>query len=89
MNAAHPHTSTQAANIEALPDLISHVQMRQALDRDTARHLAPLITDFINHVNHWWITSPDGWLRIDDARLTDTLNRQHQRFNHGLYEGPE
>ncbi len=85
MNAARPQPSASTVSAAPVPDLITHDQMRQALTQQIAHPLAPLITDFVHHQDCWWITSPDGWLRIEDAELSRTLDRQQQRFASGIY----
>lgn len=59
---------------------LSGEEMDQALDTGAARHLSPLITDFVHHQKHWWVAYADGWLNVDDPELIGLLNSQQRRF---------
>ncbi len=77
--AAVGHADGSSTNQQVGSNL-SREDMDQAQATGAARHLSPLITDFVHHQNHWWVAYSDGWLNVDDPELVNLLNSQQRRF---------
>ncbi|GAA2522487.1 hypothetical protein [Pilimelia columellifera] len=67
--------TTTANSADELPPVLSHPQMRDAIQGGDARTLSKIVTDFVRYRDKWWITHPDGWIRIDDQQLIARLDR--------------
>jgi hypothetical protein len=49
--------------------LISHNEMRVATEHGRSRPLCEDIPELRRYGGVWWISSPEGWLRITDIHL--------------------
>ena len=61
--------------------LITDREMQSALDQGRARPLCPDIPEIRRYYGAWWITCPQGWLRITDTHIADRLNRIRMRLD--------
>jgi hypothetical protein len=61
--------------------LISHREMQSARDAGRARPLTEAITEFVRYWGEWWVSSPDGWLRVTDAHLASRLDSARTRLD--------
>lgn len=49
--------------------LITHREMQLAASNGRGRPLCEDIPELRRYIGHWWIDSPDGWLRVTDTHL--------------------
>ena len=54
--------------------MITHNEMGNAFTAGRARTLCQAIPEFVRYWDDWWVSSPDGWLRITDTHLASRLN---------------
>jgi hypothetical protein len=61
--------------------VISHREMQVAATNGRARQLTDEIPEFRRYGGQWWITSPEGWLRITDTHFAACLDTVKMRLD--------
>lgn len=61
--------------------VIPHREMQAAANRGHARLLTEQIPEFRRYHGAWWVTCPEGWLRITDTHLTACLDTIKMRLD--------
>ena len=61
--------------------LLTASEMQTAEAEGRVRPLSSDITEIRRYYGYWWLTCPDGWLRITDAYLTHRLDKIRQRLD--------
>jgi hypothetical protein len=54
--------------------VIPHDQMQAAASNGRVRQLTEEIPELRRYQGHWWVASPEGWLRITDSHLAACLD---------------
>jgi hypothetical protein len=55
--------------------IITHREMHLAVGNERARPLCDDIPELRRYLGHWWIDSPDGWLRVTDTHIARELDQ--------------
>jgi hypothetical protein len=61
--------------------VISNREMTTAISAGRARPLSDDIPELVKHWGDWWVSSPDGWLKITDAHLASRLDQARTRID--------
>jgi hypothetical protein len=61
--------------------MITDHEMQTAAGNDQARQLCRDVPEIRKCHDHWWLASPEGWLRITDCYLAERLDQIRQRLD--------
>ena len=61
--------------------VITSQEMRAALITGRARPLSDAIPELVKHWGDWWVSSPDGWLKITDTHLASRFDQARTRMD--------
>ena len=62
------------------PLLIADAHMQAAYTRGEVTPLSPVITEFVQYLDHWWTLDHTDWIRIKDPNLITILNDQKAKM---------
>jgi hypothetical protein len=74
------------APVVGRPDFITHEQMHEYRERNLARPLSRIMTDFTRYDEQWWIADQHGWYLIDDVQLVARLDNHAAWAEGDLYQ---
>jgi hypothetical protein len=61
--------------------VITNQEMRAAIITGRARPLTDTIPELVKHWGDWWVSSPDGWLKITDTHLASRFDQARTRMD--------